>query len=104
MDINNIIKDTTHYVNDSIFANTFTNPIYVSFLMTFCIMLIIINIYSPTAKIKTGIYILFMTLICVFLHNKILLIKHKHDICNRESENIINSIEPTLGGLDHLSI
>ena len=100
MDINNVIKTSTHYVNDSVFSNLFTNPVYVSLMITFCIILIVLCIYTSESKIKTGVYILVLTTVFVFLHNKVLLIKHRSDITEKDSERIISNIEPSLNYLE----
>ena len=100
MDINNVIKTSTHYVNDSVFSNLFINPVYVSLMITFCIMLIVLCIYTPESKIKTGVYVLVLTTVFVFLHNKVLLIKHRSDITEKESERVISNIEPNLNYLE----
>ena len=100
MDINNIIKTSTHYVKDSVFSNLFINPIYISLIITFCIMLIVLCVYTPDSKIKTCVYVLVLTTTLVFLHNKILLIKHRSDITEKESARVISNIEPNLNYLE----
>ena len=92
MDLDNISRNTTDYIGNGPFGELFLNPVYVSFLVTIVILLIIISIYDREKIVKTGFYILCSSMFIIFIHNKLLLVEHKKQLCNRDMENICNNI------------
>ena len=87
------MKDFVGYISDGPFGNLFVNPIYVSLLITMVILLIIVSIYSESRLVKTGFYILCSSLFIVFLHNKLLLIEHRKQLCSKDEQNICSIID-----------
>jgi uncharacterized membrane protein YkvI len=106
MDTESYAKSMCDSLSEGVFNNMFTNPIYVSVLITTTILLIILTMYDDKHVIKTGVYIFLMTLFIVFIHNKLLLIEHRKALCNKDSENICFTIDegPTTinGGAERL--
>ena len=114
MDIENFTKNASQSISSSIFGDLFLNPIYVSSLITISVLLIILFMYNENRLVKTSFYIMCATTLIVFIHNKLLLIEHKKQLCNKDMENICSTIgagpvvsggnDSSTGGLGYLSM
>jgi hypothetical protein len=113
MDIESFTKSITQYISDGPLNDLFTNPIYISLLITTIVILIVVCMFNESRLIKTSFYILFANMFIIFVHNKLLLMEHRRQLCNSDTENICNTIGagPTIfgrdnlvGGLEYLSI
>lgn len=109
MDIGSFINSTCGCISDGILNDIFTNPIYVSFLVTVCVLLIIIVLYNGQNTVKTGVYVFMSSLFLIFVHNKMLLIEHRRRLSDGESDKICDQIgenlvvnKETVGGVDSL--
>ena len=100
MDIGAFTKSVCESLSEGGFNNLFTNPIYVSVLITTTILLIMLTMYDEKHVIKTGVYMFLMSLFIVFIHNKLLLIEHRKELCDKDADNICNAIGagPTVDG------
>lgn len=92
MDLESVAKSFTDSLSNGPFSNLFTNPIYVALLITSIIVLIILCMYENGKIIKTSFYILCTCLFVIFIHNKLLLIEHRKQLCSKDEENICNVI------------
>lgn len=97
MDLASLSKSFTESLSEGVLANLFTNPIYVSLLITTTIVLIVICMYNESKLVKTSFYIFCTCMFIVFIHNKMLLIAHRKQLCSNDTENIVNSIDQTVG-------
>ena len=113
MDVENITKNFTQSLSSGPFNDLFTNPVYVSILITASVMLITICIFNESKLVKTSFYIMCINLFIIFIHNKLLLIEHRKQLCNKDTENICNTIGAgpihtqsanSASGLDYLSM
>lgn len=100
MDLESMIKNLCESLSVGAFSNLFTNPIYVSLLITSIVVLVVLCMYDDDRVMKTTTYIFFATAFVVFVHNKLLLIEHRRQLCDRDSDNICNKIGdgPAVGG------
>jgi hypothetical protein len=100
MDIQSIARDFTYSLSEGAFSPLFTNPIYVSLLITLIIIIIVVCMFNKSRLLKTGLYIFFTCTVFIFIHNKLMLIEFKKRLTNNDAENIVNSIniKPTVGG------
>ena len=92
MDLGRTSKSVTEYVESSPFGDMFTNPLYVSLLITVGIMLIVVCIYTDGSVVKTGFYVFCLSTVIIFLHNRVLLLDHKKKLCSADEQNIVNAI------------
>ena len=115
MDTKSSINNTIQYINESSIRNLFTNPLYVSLIITFTIILIVITIYTPNRIIKTSFYIAITTIAFIFIHNKLILIDNRKEQIGTEVSNLTNIIgngpnyqlKSSIGGADvlkHISL
>ena len=105
MDIHNIINSTIDSISNGYFNELFINPIYIAILITIIIILIIVCIYEENRLIKTSFYILCITLVIIFIHNKLLLLMYKTNLNTIDSNNILYNIDNrdryTTGGVNN---
>ena len=98
MDISSLSKTITHSLSDGVFGNLFTNPIYVSLLITTIIVLIVVCMYNESKLIKTSFYIFCTCMLVIFIHNKLLMIEHKKQLSSSDADSILNSIDQNITG------
>jgi hypothetical protein len=105
MDIESFTKNFTRSLSEGPFNDLFTNPIYVALMITIIVVLIVICMFNESRLIKTSFYILCSSMFIIFIHNKLLLITHRKQLCNRDTENICNTIGagPTVSGGSNLT-
>ena len=111
MDLESCVKDFTDSLSNGPFNNLFINPIYMAFLITCIVVLIVICVYDEGKLIKMGFYILCTSMFVIFIHNKLLLIEHRKQLCSKDEENICNVIDSgpniaggsSVGGLSYLN-
>ena len=110
MDINSAIKSYTEYLSEGPFNILFANPIYVAMLITAVIVLIVVSIYSEGKVVKMTFYIACATIAIVFIHNRLLLIEHRRQLCSKDEHSICNmigggiaSVKDGVGGLSYLN-
>ena len=110
MDINSAIKGYTEYLSEGPFNTLFTNPVYVAMLITAVIVLIVLTIYSEGRVVKMTFYVACSTLAIVFIHNKLLLIEHRRQLCSKDEQSICSMIGGAVtsgrdgaGGLSYLN-
>jgi hypothetical protein len=113
MDLDSISKDTCQNLSDGAFGNLFLNPIYVALLITSIVILIVLCMYGERKLVKTSVYIFLATLTIVFIHNNLLLIEHRKQLCDKDTDDICKNIDagPNMsggysleGGLDYLHV
>lgn len=105
MDLESATKSFTDSLSNGPFSNLFTNPIYVALLITTIVILIVVCMYDEGKLIKTSFYILCSCMFIIFIHNQLLLIEHRKQLCSKDEENICNAIGvgPSItGGRDNL--
>ena len=103
MDIESIAKNFTQSLSDGPFNDLFTNPVYVSLLITSVVMLIVILMYNESKLVKTGFYILFSSMCIIFIHNKLLLMDHRKRLSHSETSEICSTFASNIaGGADGL--
>ena len=105
MDIEKSLKDATDMLGNSSFNTLFVNPMYAALLTTAAIVLIIILIYDECRLPKTTFYIFCTTLAVLFMHNKLLLMEHRKQLCSKDELSICSGIGngPTATGGDGVS-
>ena len=112
MDIESFTKNFTLSLSEGPFNDLFMNPIYVALLITIIVVLVVICMYNENRLIKTSFYILCTSMFIIFIHNKLLLLEHRRQLCNKDTENICNVIgggstisgRGLASGLEYLSI
>lgn len=112
MDIDSFTKKITNTLGDGPFNELFTNPIYVSIIITIIVVLIVVCMFNQNKLIKTSFYILCTNLVIIFIHNKLLLIDHRKKICKNDTDSVVNSIDNSSiitggdvsGGLNYLQM
>jgi hypothetical protein len=113
MDIENITKSVTQYLSNGPFNDLFINPIYVALLITIIVILIVVCMFNENRLVKTSFYILCTCMFIIFVHNKLLLIEHRKQLCNADTVNICNKIgdgpnstggNNLTGGLEYLAL
>jgi hypothetical protein len=105
MDLESFTKNFTQYLSNGPFNTLFTNPIYVALLITIIVVLIVVCMFNESKLIKTSFYIMCTTIFIIFIHNKLLLIEHRKQLCNFDTVNICNTIGsgPSMSGGNNLS-
>lgn len=100
MDIGSTAKSITNLISEGPFSNLFKNPIYVALLITTIVILIVVCIYNERTIVKTSFYIMCSCMFIVFIHNKLMLIEHRRQLCSADEQNICRSIDegPKFGG------
>jgi hypothetical protein len=91
--MDSVVKKITQGLSEGMFNNLFTNPIYVALLITVIIVLIVVCMFNENKLIKTSFYIMCTTVFIIFIHNKLLLIEHRKQLCAADAVNICNAID-----------
>ena len=93
MDTKSNINNGIQYINDSSLRSIFTNPLYLSLVTSFIIIIIVIMIYAPNRIIKTTFYITLINIAFIFIHNKLLLMDCRKEQISNDMSNITNIID-----------
>jgi hypothetical protein len=107
MDFSAMFKDFSDSVRNGPFHELFRNPIYMAWLIT-AVMLLMVIVMADMPLVKMGIYMLMFNLFAIFMHNSLMLIERKEKLKSHDEELICNAIgqgptvlNTTTGGSDN---
>jgi heme/copper-type cytochrome/quinol oxidase subunit 4 len=99
MDITNATRNFTASVDKGPFRHLLVNPISISIIIT---IIVVIIIFITDRLSKTVIYIFISTLGLIFIHNRLLLLDHRREICKNDTNNICDSISGSYEALQFI--
>lgn len=76
-----------------------TNPVYISFIITGIILLIVMCMYDEQHKIKTGFWIFITTMFAIFANNQFIIKDFRNSVISDTELNLRDALEhgPVVG-------